>query len=58
MTKSRLRAALLAYGVLAALAIPLDARITGTDFEVRHVVWVAMGGFALKSYLAWLKESA
>jgi hypothetical protein len=56
MTTARLRAALASYAVLAALALPLTARVPETGFQVRHAVWLALAALAVKSWLAWLSR--
>jgi hypothetical protein len=53
MTARRLGAALAAFMVLFLLSLPLTARVPGSGFQVRHVVWIALGALAFKSWLAW-----
>jgi hypothetical protein len=53
MTSRRLGVAFAAFAALFLLSLPLTARVPGSDFQVRHVVWVALSGLALKSCLAW-----
>jgi hypothetical protein len=48
-----LGAALAAFAVLFLLSLPLTARVPGSGFQVRHVVWIALGAMAFKSWLAW-----
>jgi hypothetical protein len=61
MTK-RLIWALLAFAVLAAMAgYQLgDASfvVNGSRVEMRMVVWILLGGFALKSLIAWGRYKA
>lgn len=52
MTGSKLRTAMIVYAALAALAWPLDAPIPGSQFQVRHLVWILMAGLAVKTWLA------
>ena len=50
MTSRKLRIALAIYAVLALLAL---WELHGA---VRLVVWIFLGGLALKSWIAWKKE--
>jgi hypothetical protein len=62
MTVTRLIWALVAFAVLAAMAgYQLgDASfvVGGSRVEMRVAVWILLGGFALKSLIAWGKYRA
>jgi hypothetical protein len=53
MTSRRLWFALGAFAVLFLLSLPLTAQIPGSAYQVRHVVWLALAGMAVKSAIAW-----
>lgn len=50
MSKNRLWAALAAYAMLAVAGLSVDHR------EMRLMLWVALGGLAVKSYVGFLRE--
>jgi len=51
MTRSRLRLALLLF---AALALAASVLLRG---DVRLVVWIFLAGLALKSWIAYMRET-
>jgi hypothetical protein len=54
MTSRRLWFALTSFAILFLLSLPLTAHIPGSDFQVRHVVWLALMALAVKTGIAWM----
>jgi hypothetical protein len=57
MTTHRLWVAQASFVVLGLLAIPLDAPVSGSGFEVRHLVWILLVALAVKSWIAWKQQT-